>query len=469
MILAGHGKDDRLIQVEFPIVPNVGDRIREDANSPDWEKKLSSLITEGEFIEIVEKYGETFWKAKLKNGKFALMNPEDTAIIERAAVAVLVEKEVNQSLLEQNFKVGDRVTHANELIRNGIKADFGTVTEKRFDKRKKITWMTVSWDDGSIYKDHVEGSGTLKVIESQSFKVGDRIKDNDGFIGEITFISDRCVNVKGKNSVKSYNLEEFRNFQASVEVLENDQPFLVEDFAISISGEAIIFNPNAKPVELKGEGLRIAENRELYDLLNPICNWYCGKSLAMFAVNALGHALEFARNGKIAEAVELLNAEVMAELLKPKLEVKALKEFLSSIDAVKLPLFTDAIATESELSVANLRIDEGSVSVLVEIDQPVLVENYDDRLDSLLERRDQLIASGASPKGVWINCGRCHDRDFRQAVWKSDKPQTQWGDKKSQYIGRQGGEDHLSAIAQHRAGQELRKIEREIKKLQVKS
>ena len=88
MQLAGHGKDDRLIQVEIPIVPSVGDRIREDANSKDCEKKVESLITEGEFIEIVEKYGETFWKAKLKNGKFALMAPEDTVIVERAAVLV---------------------------------------------------------------------------------------------------------------------------------------------------------------------------------------------------------------------------------------------------------------------------------------------------------------------------------------------------------------------------------------------
>jgi hypothetical protein len=27
--LAGHGKDSRLIQAELPLVPNVGDRIRE--------------------------------------------------------------------------------------------------------------------------------------------------------------------------------------------------------------------------------------------------------------------------------------------------------------------------------------------------------------------------------------------------------------------------------------------------------
>jgi hypothetical protein len=91
------------------------------------------------------------------------------------------------------------------------------------------------------------------------------------------------------------------------------------------------------------------------------------------------------------------------------------------------------------------------------------------RLHFLLEQRDRLINSGACPDGIWINCGKVPNRDFKQAVWKSDKPQPQWGDKKSRYIGKFMGEEHLSAIAQHRAGQELREVEREIKKLQVKS
>lgn len=88
------------------------------------------------------------------------------------------------------------------------------------------------------------------------------------------------------------------------------------------------------------------------------------------------------------------------------------------------------------------------------------------RLQFLLEQRDRLIASGASPQGVWICCGKVPHRDFEQAVWKSSTPRKEWGDKKSQYIGKRGKEDHLSAIAQHRAGQELRKVEREIRKLQ---
>ncbi len=87
----------------------------------------------------------------------------------------------------------------------------------------------------------------------------------------------------------------------------------------------------------------------------------------------------------------------------------------------------------------------------------------------LLEQRDRLINSGASPQGVWLSVGQVYKKDFRQVVWKSAKNHEWLGGNKSRYIGKENSDEHLSAIAQHKAGQELRKIEREIKKLQVKS
>jgi hypothetical protein len=132
------------------------------------------------------------------------------------------------------------------------------------------------------------------------------------------------------------------------------------------------------------------------------------------------------------------------------------------IDEANLGNSDHAIATKPSESVAISRIDD----VLVESKN---VRALDARYQFLLERREELINLGACPDGVWINCGKVPRRDFKQAVWKSDKPRPEWGDKKSQYIGKFGGDEHLSAIAQHRAGQELRKIEREIRKLQVKS
>ncbi len=122
----------------------------------------------------------------------------------------------------------------------------------------------------------------------------------------------------------------------------------------------------------------------------------------------------------------------------------------------------DGYLGEQSISTAHQSSSNES-SILTEFS----VNNIDARLQFLLEQRDRLIASGASPEGVWINCGKVSKKDFKQAVWKSNKPQAQWSGNKSQYIGKFNSDEHLSAIAQHKAGQELRKIEREIKKLQV--
>jgi hypothetical protein len=95
--------------------------------------------------------------------------------------------------------------------------------------------------------------------------------------------------------------------------------------------------------------------------------------------------------------------------------------------------------------------------------------SLDERLAYLQAERDRLISSGASPKGIWIEKSKpAHKPNFIQAVWKSDKPRPEWGDKKSQYIGEYGKDKHLSAIAIHQAGQQLRIVEREIKKLEKK-
>lgn len=490
--LAGHGKDERLIQVELPVVPNVGDRIREDCNPKDIAYKLDCLIREGKFIEALEKWGQPVWKVKYQrdDDKFDTVlyfNPDDCEIIDRAPV--LVEKEISISLPEQitkpkakpkakakpslpkGIKVGDMVcnlddgdigevthlsdlciniktpnsiqshslklgtpnleilTHPNQSVVFAIgdrvtlaskNCDFGkfgmgaTVIEKRWDKRLKLTRMSVQFDDGSIETNHYQGAGWFNFLENP----------------ETVLAVEPIKKLPSEPSPEELTAE-ILNLLPTV-----DNPKIGEIIGSMQSGETYLAEIIYGSIREDISGQNCDRIFNLFSKLNQ-------------SSDALSTALKVYEDSQNA----------------------FLDNFVPSIDADKLPVFTDAIATEPTESVANLRIDEGSVSVLVGIindSNSVLVEG-DDRYQFLLERREQLIESGASPQGVWINCGKVPHRDFKQAVWKSHKPRAEWGDKKSCYIGKFGKEEHLSAISKHRAGQELRKVEREIKKLQVKS
>lgn len=122
----------------------------------------------------------------------------------------------------------------------------------------------------------------------------------------------------------------------------------------------------------------------------------------------------------------------------------------------------DYSGEQSISTVPPSQLSECSISIAVS------VNNIDARLQFLLEQRDRLIASGASPQGVWLSVGQVYKKDFRQVVWKSAHEHKWLGGNKSRYIGKENSDEHLSAIAQHKAGQELRKIEREIKSIQKK-
>ena len=124
----------------------------------------------------------------------------------------------------------------------------------------------------------------------------------------------------------------------------------------------------------------------------------------------------------------------------------------------------DDYSGEQSISTVH-QLSSNESSILTEFS----ANNIDAKLRFLLEQRDRLINSGASPQGVWLSVGQVYKKDFRQVVWKSAKKHEWLGGNKSRYIGKENSDEHLSAIAQHKAGQELRKIEREIKKLQVKS
>ena len=237
-------------------------------------------------------------------------------------------------------------------------------------------------------------------------------------------------------------------------VLVKNNPVLIEDFAISISGEAILgITGNFKPIEIVKDpivdesyikGFKVGDRIRFRDGYKTNLKY----ELTIGIITDIDVIyIKVIWDGE-ADSDRYTKFHIAHKQWWEKVDP------VSSIDALENIVFVDAIAQEPSKSVANLHIDADSDS---------------DRYQFLLERREQLIESGACADGVWINCGKVPRRDFKQAVWKSDKPRPEWGNKKSQYIGKFGGDEHLSAIAQHRAGQELRKIEREIRKLQVKS
>ena len=168
----------------------------------------------------------------------------------------------------------------------------------------------------------------------------------------------------------------------------------------------------------------------------------------------------------LLQSTQALNPQMMALLFAFPMDwTECLLE--SPRESEDGTMLENSLGEQSTLTVQQLPLSESCTCI--EFSANNIDASSSARLQFLLEQRDRLISSGASPQGVWICCGKVPHRDFEQAAWKSDKPRKEWGDKKSQYIGKRGKEAHISAIAQHKAGQELRKVEREIRKLQVKS
>jgi hypothetical protein len=145
--------------------------------------------------------------------------------------------------------------------------------------------------------------------------------------------------------------------------------------------------------------------------------------------------------------------------------IKDKDEFIGEITSIN----PRCITARSDESIKSYNLEELKDPNFIELCALPTSEPLSAELQFLLEQRDRLINSGASPQGVWLSVGQVYKKDFRQVVWKSAKNQKWLGGNKSRYIGKENSDEHLSAIAQHKAGQELRKVERKLKKLQVES
>lgn len=392
-------------------------------------------------------------------------------------------------------------------------------------------------------------------------KVGDRVKDADGFIGVVSLVSNKCINVTGSNSIKSWNLEECLNTGIGLEVLEpsvmqpdshaakskqsdirtsakmpkqsinqtfpmsqsletseklshqQESTYLQEDFPVQ---EPQTLEPNQDScIQSLLSGLNISElstkddpdslslrtppqlsitdyeqyleESEWLDIVGTIRKSYkqlssevpknakdC-LSLPTLTTNkgvtsrssGQSKCEKWFRDKGLLQDTQCLSPQMMAALFGfPTEWTKCLWDAQGDRrDALEADISSEELST---LTAASQSSNESSTSIAASV---LVVNNSSprERLAYLLSERNRLIAMGASPQGIWIEKSKPAKKPFEQAVWKSAKPRPEWDGKKSKYIGEYGKENHISAIAQHKAGQELRKIEREIKKLQVKS
>lgn len=482
--LAGHGKDPRLVQAELPIIPNVGDRVQIDSKITFKGEEVFSYQGEGTFVRT-GKLLKDWWKVEIK--------------------------------------------------------DKGKTLIKDFEAK-----------DCKI----------INSLPEQSFKVGDRIKDKDGFIGVITSISDHCINAENNEYIKSWNLEECLITSIGLEaaepsVMQQGSPARSKQSGIQTSAkthkrstvqtslksqsleiseisphpqESIClqgdFHAQEPQTLVQGKGLNIQnprsglniselstkDNPDLLSLKTPhqlsITDYeqYLEDSEWLDIVGMIRKSYkllssEVPKNGKdflslptlttnkgvksrssgqskcekwfrdkgLLQDTQCLSPQMMAVLFGFPMDWT--KCLWDAQEEVREESDQDiSLGEPSTLTVVQQSLNESCTSIAASTpDKAVLVENISSpgkRLAYLLSKRDRLIASGASPKGVWLCSGKVPNRDFIQVVWKADKPHPWLGGAKSRYIGKLNSDEHLSAIAQHRAGQELRKIEREIKSIQ---
>lgn len=87
-----------------------------------------------------------------------------------------------------------------------------------------------------------------------------------------------------------------------------------------------------------------------------------------------------------------------------------------------------------------------------------------------LEKQQLLSEGSAAPDGCWIETGRVKGKEFRQAWWRSTKAmftaKRSRGNVealvKTQYIGKEGSEEHKAAIAARQRRERLKQIEKQI-------
>lgn len=473
--LAGHGKNERLIQTELPIVPNVGDRIEINSKHDDFKG-------EGFFVKLSPM--TSWWGVEIKDKKTKLVkyfDPSDCKIAELP-----------------KFQIGDRVKDNDGFIGviTDLKPNHLTV-ENPTDRKcynltlhKKPLHKLISHISTSL--EELELSPKLAVAQKKSRR---------SHIATSTHKPKQSTETTSQNQQSMATSEIVTPVEALIYIQE-DSPVLepqslenVTDFTT----QNLISGTNTSE-SLTKENLTLSSSKILQDCLmeNSISEWV--KSCKTFPKSGIWE------NGKFSQQDTLdrpklekgcLSLPTLTTGIGSKRNAGATscetwlkdKGFVQPTQALSIEmmclLFGFPIAWAKSLSNApkdrlgeqqpESSLVEQSISTVrsSQLNESSICTEFsansiDARLQVLLEQRDRLIASGASPQGVWLSVGQVYKKDFRQVVWKSAKEHEWLGGNKSRYIGKENSDEHKSAIAQHKAGQELRKIEREIKSIQKK-
>lgn len=417
MTLAGHGKDDRLIQVELPIVPlfQIGDRIKDKDNFVGKIVSVSDRCITASNETCIKSYNLSLYKNINSFIKLCLPTSTCSEDLEPSASQPNTQAKSKQSSTLTSAKTRKKSISPTSQQSQSIQ------TSETITRPKKSTSIAVDF-----------------LVPTQALQETEKglTETNPNYGSSICDVS--MKDTPGLSSSKiplDYFIEEWdRSSQA-----------------YPLAGTMRNGKFSALPC------LEVPKKERGF-LSLPTLTTGLGKTRNAGATKCE----KFLKDKGLLLNTQALNPQMMALLFGFPMDWTEC--LLESPKESKDVTMSGLCLDEQLTSIAPpLQSSESSTSIAVS------VNNLDAKLPFLLEQRDRLISSNASAQGIWINCGKVPNRDFKQAVWKSDKPRPEWSGKKSQYIGKFEGDEHLSAIAQHRAGQELRKVKREIKKLQVKS
>lgn len=502
--LAGHGKDPRLVQPELPLKKK-----RAKASLPKGIK-VGDMVTDlengtiGEVISLSDRHINIKTADSIQSHNLELGIPK-----------LEIHTHPKQSVV---FAIGDRVTLAKESYELCSIGRFGvaaTVIEKKWDKKINCRRMTVQYDDGTL-NHSFEGSGWWEKIETEEKESCSHISTVSAELEPLAKLADvqeksaqspTSTSTKRRNkSIKttSQSLASIQTSETTTHPKESisiqEDSHVQEPQTLATNRDSITQNPpyglNTSESSMRGSQnllssktqnqLSITDyeqylgDSEWLDIVGTIRKSYKllsseapKKEKGCLSLPTLTTGLGSGRNAgqtRLEKALkdkgfrldtQVLSAEGMSVLFG--FPPNWAKSICSNPKESPTETTLDGYSGEQSISTVPSQLsNESSTSIAVS------ANNIDARLSFLLEQRDQLIASGASPQGVWLSVGRVYKKDFRQVVWKSAHEHKWLGGNKSRYIGKENSDEHLSAIAQHKAGQELRKIEREIKSIQKK-